>query len=114
MHVQQANYQAAVWRCSLHATPEVPNPIDHGWIEDDSKLANHWMRSPPAPDVVLQLLAYKCTRSCKLPSCTCLANGLSCTDMCKLQTCSNQKSDDEPNYTFEIGKSDDERDEHDE
>ena len=112
MHTQRANYQAAVWRRSLDSAPEIPNPIDHGWTEDDGNLAIHWMRSPPAPDAVLELLACKCKRSCKLPSCPCLTNKLPCTDMCSLQTCSNQKIHDELN--FEIGESDDDSDEQDE
>lgn len=40
------------------------------------------VRAPP--------LRCKCVRSCKIPSCTYLSNGLNCTDMCWLQTCSNQ------------------------
>ena len=48
------------------------------------------MRGSPAPDAVWQLLSCKCARSCKLPECTCLANGFKCTDMCKLQTCTYQ------------------------
>ena len=89
MHAQLANYQAAVWRRSLNPTAEIHNPIKHGWTEEDGKLAILWMRSPPAPDAVLQLLTCKCVCSCKLSSCTCLANRLPCTDMCRLQTCSN-------------------------
>ena len=48
------------------------------------------MRGSPAPDAVLQLLSCNCSRSCKLPDCSCLSNGLWCTDMCRLQTCDNQ------------------------
>lgn len=88
MHILRANYQAAIWKCCLQTRPVVPNPTECRWTDDDGKLAIHWMST--APDVVLELLACKCVRSCKLPNCTCLANGLACTDMCKLQT-SNQK-----------------------
>ena len=42
----------------------------------------------------------KCVRSCKLPDCTCLANGLKCTDMCKLQTCNNQPAEDDEDEEF--------------
>ena len=111
LHVERANYQAAIWKSSLQPNPVVPSPIEHGWKEDEGKMAIHWMRSPPAPDVVLELLTCNCVRSCKMPSCTCLSNGLACTDMCKLQTCSNQKLQDDPEPELELEDSDDERDE---
>ena len=50
MHLLRANYQAAIWKCCLHARPTVPDPTKCGLIDDDGKLAIHWMRSPPAPD----------------------------------------------------------------
>ena len=108
MHVEWANYQAAIWNCCLQASPVVPSPTLHGWTDNDGKLAIHWMRSPPAPDVVLELLSCKCVRSCKLPDCRCLSNRLPCTDMCKLQTCSNQKQDHDQQPYFELGESDEE------
>ena len=90
LHAQRANFQAAIWRRCLEPKPNVPSPSEHGWTEEDGKLNILWMRSTPAPEVVLELLACKCSRVCKLPDCTCLVNGLTCTDMCKLQTCTNQ------------------------
>lgn len=111
LNVERANYQAAIWKSSLQSNPVVPSPTEHGWKEDEGKLALYWMRSPPAPDVVLELLTCKCVRSCKMPSCTCLSNGLAYTDMCKLQTCSNQKLQDDPEPDFELEESEDERDE---
>ena len=109
MHVLRANYQAAIWRCSLQSQPSVPGPTKNGWTtDDDGQLVIHWMRTPPAPDVVLELLACKCLRCCKLPNCTCLTNGLKCTDLCKLQTCTNQKPDE--GSTVELGSSDTDED----
>ena len=64
--------------------------------DEDGKLAVNWMRGSPAPDAVLQLLSCKCVRSCELPKCTCLSNGLKCTDMCRLQTCQNKAIEEEP------------------
>ena len=61
MHLLRANYQAAIWKCCLHAHPTVPDPTKCRWIDDDGKLAIHWMRSLPAPDAVLELLACKCS-----------------------------------------------------
>ena len=69
------------------------------------------MRSPPAPDAVLKLLACKCVRSCKLPKCTCITYRLACTGMCKLQSCSNQKQKEDEDDIVELGDSDDDIDE---
>ena len=102
MHVLRANYQAAIWKACLEASPVTPKSTDHGWIEEEGQLKIHWMRSQPAPDVVLDLLACKCARVWKLPSCTCLAIGLPSTDMCKLQTCSNQKTETDEDEVFEV------------
>ena len=57
MHLVRANYQAAIWKCCMYARPTVPDPTKCGLIDDDGKLAIHWMRSPPTPDAVLELLA---------------------------------------------------------
>ena len=96
MHSQRANYQAAIWRRSLQCAPNVPHPKDHGWtVNKDGQLEINWICGLPAPLAVLELLSCKCARVCKLPDCTCLANGLKCTDMCKLKTCANQKLDEE-------------------
>ena len=80
----------------------------NGWMTgNDGKLAINWMRTPPAPDIVLALIACKCVRVCKLPDCTCLNNGLKCTDLCKLQNCINQKQEQESEAnTFEPESSD--------
>ena len=82
---------------ALCSKPFVPALCSYGWtIDEEGKLTVEWMRGSPAPDAVLQLLTCKCVRSCKLPECTCLTNGLKCTDMCKLQICNNQASEEEP------------------
>ena len=109
MHLIRANYQAAIWKCCLPARSTVPNPTKCAWIDNDDKLAIHWMLSPPAPDAVLELLACKYLRSCKLPKCTCMANGLASTDMCKLQSYSSQKQQEDD--MVELGDSDDDIDE---
>ena len=35
MHLLRANYQAAIWKCCLHARPTVPDPTKCGLIDDD-------------------------------------------------------------------------------
>ncbi|KAG0712501.1 hypothetical protein GWK47_018337 [Chionoecetes opilio] len=71
----------------LQSQPFFANPTDCGWVTDeDGKLAVNWMRGSPAPDAVMQTTVLQVWRSCELPKCTCLSNGLKCTDMCRLQT----------------------------
>ena len=48
----------------------------------------------PAPKAVLELLSCQSSRSCKLPSSSCMANDLKCTDLCRLQDCTNRCDDD--------------------
>lgn len=94
-HSLRANYQAAVWKRCLNATPDIPTFIGRGWIAsgtDDIDI--DWMDGPVGPDAVLEFIACKCTRQCKVPTCICLENGLKCTDMCKLAGCDNQNAPD--------------------
>ncbi len=106
MHACRANYQTAIWKTCLQTCLIIPDPTNHGWSVDEDTFGIHWMQSPPAPDMVLELLACKCVRTCKLPTCSCLAYKLPCTDMCKLQTCSNQKQM-EDDVDFELEDCDD-------
>ena len=111
-HISRANYQAAVWRRCLENDPSEPNPVDHGWTTtNDGKLSIDWMHGPPAPEAVLELLSCVCVRSCKLPDCLCLSNGLKCTTMCKLQTCTNQQTEEESITELTDSESDGEDDE---
>ena len=70
-----------------------------GWklqqVEERDELQFDWMDGKPASDAVLERLACRCTRSRKVSSCICLANGLKCTDICTLKECQNQVDDDE-------------------
>ena len=96
MHTVHANYQDGIWRCSLQQHPLVPSPVKRGWVRnDDGQLTVEWMRGSPAPDAVLQLLLYKCSRRCTLPECQCMSNGLKCTNLGKLQTCDNQSQEED-------------------
>ena len=98
-HIDRANYQAGIWRRALIGNPAIPDPVGHGWltesVDNPDTLGIDWMNGDPAPEAVMELLSCKCPRSCTLPKCTCLANGMKCSDMCKLTTCQNQPNDDE-------------------
>ena len=54
-----------------------------------SRTQRHQVLLAPAE---LNLLAGSYPRSCELPKCVCLLNGLRCTNMCRLQNCDNQVS----------------------
>ena len=76
------------------------------------------MSGEPAPAVLLEFLSCSCARSCKLPTCTCLANGLKCTDMCRLRDCNNRAEeeeilDDELSHDVEDDDDDDDEEEED-
>ena len=114
-HSERANYQAGIWKRCLESCPDIPSPAGHGWciekVNGKSELTIDWLHeAPPAPEAVLQLLSCTCSRSCKLPTCPCLANGLKCTHLCKLLTCTNQVTEEEPleeNYVDDSDESDD-------
>ena len=107
----RAKYQAGIWKRCLQQHPTIPSPVGMGWklqqVKEREELQFDWMDEKPARDAVLELLACRCTRSCKLPSCVCLANGLKCTDICTLKECQNQVEDDEE---IDLYNSDDDTD----
>ena len=47
--------------------------------EDESSLPIDWMDGKPNPEAVLELLACRCPRSCRLSDCVCMVNVLTCT-----------------------------------
>ena len=51
------------------------------------QLVIDWMQGLPAPQVVMELIACKCSRVCKAPECQCVANALKCSLACKNQFC---------------------------
>ena len=89
--------------------------MGHGWSTDsEGNITVEWMKGPPAPMAVLELMSCQCRRKCQLPDCTCLAYKLKCTEMCRLQTCENQRQDDEDEVVAELDNSDDDNDDEDE
>ena len=87
LHAAKTNYQAASWHRALQTNPEAPSPLEcKGWVlRDNGELIINLMSTSPAPDIVLEFLSSKCKKSCKLPSCQCMVNGLQCTQACFLQ-----------------------------
>ena len=93
LHAQHANYQACIWNRCLEQEAEVP-PEGHGWMIEDGQLVIDWMQGLPAPQVVMELIACKCSRMCKAPECQCIVNALECSPACKNQFCDNMIEDD--------------------
>ena len=92
--LQQKLMMSTNYPIGLHCR-QVPSPVRQGWVEEDGNLSIKWMSGEPAPAVLLEFLSCSCGRSCKLPTCTCLANGLKCTDMCRLRDCNNRAEDED-------------------
>lgn len=106
LHSLRANYQAAIWRRSLQASPVIPLPIGHGWIHEEDSLVIKWMSGEPAPMAVLEFLSCTCARTCKPPNCSCIANGLRCTDMCRLQECDNRAEEEVADFSDDDDETD--------
>ena len=111
LHIERANYQAAIWRRATTALPVIQSPHGHGWkvSESANTVEFVWLGSKLAPEEVLELLSCTCKRSCTVEKCCCLKAGLKCTALCTLQ-CDNMATDvDEPDSVSE-SESDDEDD----
>ena len=112
MHLFRTNYQAAIWKCCLHALPTLPDPTKRGWVDDDGKLDRHSLDAVATSTIC-------CLGSVGLQVCpflqadTVYVHGkyIACTDMCcKLQSCSNQKQQEDEDDIVDLGYSDDDKD----
>ena len=86
-HTMGANYQACIWRSSLQCSPSILDLVGFGWkmgssAKDELSLTIDWMDGKPASEAVLEFLACRCPRSCRLSDCVCKANVLTCTQSC--------------------------------
>ena len=77
---QKAYHPCQLASCNLEKEPDKwpgnTGSCSNGWKLEEQQLTIDWMDGTPAPKAVLTLLACKCTRSCKLPNCICLTNGM--------------------------------------
>ncbi|KAK3743286.1 hypothetical protein QZH41_017324 [Actinostola sp. cb2023] len=81
-HIQRANYQACVWRRSLTAMQNLPQPEGHGWEMEDGVLQPVLMTKEPAPKSLLELTTCHCKKSECRTNCSCNNTGLACTEAC--------------------------------
>lgn len=108
-HVKRANYQAFIWKRALEAKPKIDDPPGHGWKITGEMLEIEWMRLPPAPDAILELMSCNCKRDCSNNSCQCRKNNLHCTDACGCDKCVNQM--EESDFSDDGGQESDEEEE---
>ena len=54
-HVKRANYQVAIWKRAMVASPEVPAPEGHGWTTEDGKLTPKWFDGPLLPQELVDV-----------------------------------------------------------
>ena len=104
---------SGIYKRSHNADPDIPVPDGHGWRIGDGELKIHWMKLPPTPDNVEELV--NCSGKCKDANiCSCLQNNMPCTDLskCSKDTCceitgynalgdSDDDDDDSDNETLE-------------
>ena len=60
-----------------------PSPEGHGRVVENEQKVIDWMEGLPAPPVVMELIACKCSRVYKAPEYQCVANALKCLPACK-------------------------------
>ena len=95
LHIERANYQAAIHRRSLDQYISPPDPVGHGWMLEEGELKINWMRDPPAPPEILKQVNCSCKKSkCNTRVCSCKSNDVSCTELCGCIDCANQASTD--------------------
>ena len=57
MHIQRANYQAWIWNSSLERYPEIPSPVGHGWVLDESDKLNYdWTKGDIMPQELVDII----------------------------------------------------------
>ena len=56
---------------------------------ENESISIKWKIVNPAPDEVLELMFYTCSRNFVKGKCPCVDNGFMCTDACAKQECEN-------------------------
>ena len=57
MHTQWANYQAWIWNSSLERHLEIPSPVGHGWVLDESDKLNYdWTKEDIMPQELADII----------------------------------------------------------
>ena len=82
-HIKRATLQTKLWMLRLIKNPEIPNPINYGWIltEDKNSFIPKWSDLPVVSEVLRQLIKCKCKKKCS-GNCKCNTLDLKCTPLC--------------------------------
>ena len=84
-HSKRAVYQGGyVWGQALILSPDLPNPVDWGWVDKQHNYVPFWTTLPEVSHVCSQLIKCGCKQTCT-GRCKCKRNDLNCTDLCTCQ-----------------------------
>jgi len=90
-HLMRVYYQTMIWRNAHCATPELPSPVQMGWMKNtDSGLQPILMSLSPIPESCLEMISCACRKQCQTRRCKCRKSALRCTSMC---TCQQQNDE---------------------
>ena len=84
-HLKRSNYQAYIWRQSLHTTQDIPSPGGNGWILKDQYLIPVLITQDAVPSNYVDLASCGCKSTgfrCRTRHCMCKKNRLRCTRGC--------------------------------
>ena len=56
MHTKHVNYLARIWKLSHNQNPEMPSPLEHGWIIINNKLEPQWVEGNILPTSLIDIL----------------------------------------------------------
>ena len=56
MHIKCVNYQVRIWKLSHIQNPEIPSPLEHGWIIINNKLEPQWVDGKILPTPLIDIL----------------------------------------------------------
>ena len=108
-HIQRANYQAAIWKCSTCRMINAPSPSRHGWnIDGSGNISINWMDGDCAPDALLQNYNCKCKTGCITNRCSCKKASNFCSDVCQCVSCANMTEEQWEQDDVEPVETDDE------
>ena len=60
LHFDGANYQCQQWKKALDRQHELPDPINHGWVQENGSLSIQWATHKPAPESILAFVSCDC------------------------------------------------------
>lgn len=97
-HIHRENYQCYIWKISLIAKFNIPNPTDYGWTVEGNKFKVLWITKETAPKALLQMISCKTCKTCDTWQCPCKNKGFPCTDVCGWLAADCDNSEDSSLY----------------